>query len=228
MVIMTLGSVLSVNLGVPRASTAKDVGVTGIDKRPVDGPVAVRAPGPKLSGLGSGLAGDKIFDRRHHGGDDQAVYAYAREDLDWWSAELQRDLPGGCFGENLTTRGIDVTGAVIGERWRVGDEVVLQVTDPRIPCGTFAAWMAEQQHVQHRWVKTFTQAARPGTYLRVLTPGEVQAGDRIEVVHRPGHGLTVGEVFRAITLEPALLPRLLTAEDVTEEAQEVARRRLAV
>jgi MOSC domain-containing protein YiiM len=221
-----MASVLSVNLGVPRTSAAKNVGVTGIDKRPVDHPVAVRAPGPKLTGLGSGLEGDKLFDRQNHGGDDQAVYAYAREDLDWWSAELERQLPGGCFGENLTTSGLDVTGAVIGEHWRIGADVVLQVTDPRIPCGTFAAWMAEQQHVERRWVKTFTQAARPGAYLRILAPGEIRAGDAIEMIRRPAYGLTIGEVFRAITLEPELLPRLLTAEDVTEEVKENARRRL--
>ena len=225
---MIMASVISVNLGVPRTSTAKDVGITGIDKRPVDHPVAVRAPGSKLTGLGSGLEGDKLFDREHHGGDDQAVYAYAREDLDWWSAELRRELPGGCFGENLTTSGLDVNGAVVGERWRIGNDLVLQVTDPRIPCGTFAGWMVEQQHVQRRWVKTFTQAARPGAYLRVITPGEVSAGDAIEVIQRPTHGVTVGEVFRAVTLEPELLPRLLTAEEVTEEVKDVARRRLGL
>jgi MOSC domain-containing protein YiiM len=137
-----VGKLLSVNLAVPRANRTKHLGITGIDKRPASDPVRVRAPGPKGTGLGSGLDGDQVFDI-HHGGDDQAVYAYAREDLDVWEAELGRTLPGGVFGENLTTAGVDVTGALIGERWRVGDEVELEVAVPRIPCGTFAAWMAD-------------------------------------------------------------------------------------
>jgi MOSC domain-containing protein YiiM len=100
---MTYGRVLSVNVAVPERSTAKNVGITGINKRPVCRPVSVRAPGPKRTGLHSGVVGDQIFDVAHHGGDDQAVYAYAREDYDWWQQELGRDLPGGLFGENLTT-----------------------------------------------------------------------------------------------------------------------------
>ncbi|MCP2327723.1 MOSC domain-containing protein YiiM [Hamadaea flava] len=213
--------VISVNLGVRRETEASEVGVTGIDKRPVLEPVFVQAPGPRDTGIGSGLTGDVVCDRRHHGGDVQAVYAYAREDLDWWSGELGRDLPGGCFGENLTTSGLDVTGALMGERWRVGDDLVLEVTDPRIPCGTFAAWMAEQG-----WVKTFTKVARPGAYLRVVSPGLVRAGDSIEVLDRPADGVTIGEAFRAVTLEPALLPRLLTGDGVTEGFRDKARRRL--
>jgi MOSC domain-containing protein YiiM len=213
--------VISVNLGIPHETAASEMGVTGIDKRPADGPVAVRAPGPRDTGLGSGLAGDVICDRRVHGGDTQAVYAYAREDLDWWSGELGRALPGGCFGENLTTSGLDVTGAFLGERWRVGDDLVLEVTEPRIPCGTFAAWMAEQ-----RWIKTFTQVARPGAYLRVVVPGTIRGGDAIEVVDRPADGVTIGETFRAVTTEPALLPRLLTADGVPDRLREKAQRRL--
>ena len=93
----------------------------------------MRAPGPKRGGLGSGLVGDFIGDTRHHGGDGQAVYAFAREDLDRWEQRLDRELPNGFFGENLTTVGLDLAEARIGERWRIGDEVVLQVTSPRIP-----------------------------------------------------------------------------------------------
>lgn len=131
--------VASINVG--RARHLDGAGITGIDKRPVAEPVEVRAPGPKHGGLGSGLVGDVVYDQRHHGGDDQAVYAYAREDLDWWSAELGRDLTNGCFGENLTTSGLEVTGARIGERWRIGSEVVLEVSVPRIPCSTFTTWL---------------------------------------------------------------------------------------
>ena len=122
----------SVNVGVARAIRAES-GFSGIDKIPTTDSVAVSAPGPKGSGTG-GLAGDVIGDTQHHGGDDQAVYAYAREDLDWWQAELSHPLRSGMFGENLTTIGLDVTGPRIGERWRIGNELVLQVTAPRIPC----------------------------------------------------------------------------------------------
>lgn len=216
-----MGELISVNLAVPRTNPAKDTGVTGIDKRPTAEAVLVRAPGPKDAGLGSGLVGDQIFDVASHGGDDQAVYAYAREDLDHWEAELGRSLAEGMFGENITTRGLDVTGALIGERWRVGDHVVLEVSCPRIPCGTFAHWMDEQG-----WIKRFTEEARPGAYLRVITPGAVKAGDPVVVEHRPEHEVTVGVTFRAITLEPGLLSLLPPVESLPEEIRERAKRRL--
>ncbi|MET7779027.1 MOSC domain-containing protein [Streptomyces mirabilis] len=200
---------LSLNIGRPRAVPYTDhpEGVTGIDKRPVDGPVRVTAPGPKGVGA-SGLAGDTVCDLRHHGGNDQAVYAVAREDLDDWGRELGRPLASGAFGENLTTQGLDVSGARIGERWRVGSEVVLEVTCGRIPCRTFQGHVGEQ-----RWVKRFTQKGAPGAYLRVIEPGEIRAGDPIEVVHRPDHEVTVALAFRAETTERALLPGVLAAGD---------------
>ncbi|MFF0888282.1 MOSC domain-containing protein [Streptomyces sp. NPDC003456] len=198
---------LSVNLGRAKAVTYTDnpEGVTGIDKRPVDGPVRVSAPGPKGVG-GSGLAGDAVCKLQHHGGDDQAVYAMAREDLDEWERELGRTLAHGAFGENLTTRGLDVSGALIGERWRIGPEVVLEITSGRIPCRTFQGHLDEKG-----WVKRFTRRGAPGAYLRVIVPGEIRAGDAVEVVHRPGHDVTVALAFRASTTERALLPRLLAA-----------------
>ncbi|MEU9441200.1 MOSC domain-containing protein [Streptomyces sp. NPDC048304] len=200
---------LSVNLGSPQPvpHTDQPQGVTGIDKRPADGPVRVAAPGPKGVG-GSGLAGDAVCELRHHGGDDQAVYAYAREDLDDWERELGRSLANGCFGENLTTDGLEVSGALIGERWRIGPEVVLEVTSGRIPCRTF------QGHVGERgWVKRFTRKGATGAYLRVIEPGEIRAGDPIEIVHRPDHGVTAALEFRAVTTERELLPRLLAASE---------------
>jgi MOSC domain-containing protein YiiM len=216
-----VGKLISVNLAVPRPNPEKGVGVTGIDKQPAAGSVLVRAPGPKQTGLGSGLVGDRIFDTKHHGGDDQAVYAYAREDLDAWEAELGRPLHDGVFGENLTTRGLDVTGALIGERWRVGERLVLEVSDCRIPCGTFAHWMAERG-----WIKRFTERAVPGAYLRVIEPGEVSAGDPITVLSRPDHDVTVGVTFRALTREPELLPRLLAADALPVKVRERAARRV--
>lgn len=201
--------VLSLNVGRPRTVpyTNQPEGLTGIDKRPVDGPVLVSAPGPKGSG-GSGLAGDAVCDLRHHGGDDQAVYAVAREDLDDWERELGRRLASGSFGENFTTRDVDVSGALIGERWRVGADLVLEVTSGRIPCRTFQGHMGEEG-----WVKRFTVKAAPGAYLRVIEPGEVRAGDPVRVAHRPDHGVTVSLEFRAMTTERALLARLLPAHE---------------
>ncbi len=191
---------------------------TGIDKHPVVGPVIVTVPGPRGS---VALDGDEVADAHHHGGADQAVYAYAREDLDGWARELGRELSDGMFGENLTTLGVDVTGALIGERWRIGPDVVLEVSRPRIPCATFAARMGERD-----WVGRFTAAAVPGTYLRVVTSGVIRAGDRIEIVHRPGHEVTIGVTFRAMTLEPDLLPLLLGADALPEPIKERARRRI--
>lgn len=212
-------SVLSVNLARVRPNPDKDVATTGIDKRPADGRVDVRAPGSKADGLGSGLAGDHIGDRSSHGGDDQAVYAYAREDLDDWEVVLGRSLSSGSFGENLTTLDLDVTGALIGERWAIGQDVELQVTDPRIPCSTFRGWIGTPG-----WLRIFTEAAKPGAYLRVLAPGSIAAGDTITVTHRPAHAVTIGLVFRAMTREPELLPIILAAaDDLPAETREMAR-----
>lgn len=216
---MTPGTVLSVNIGKARANPWKSVATTAIDKRPVTGPVAVRAPGPKGTGE-VGLAGDRVHDVKHHGGPDQAVYAYAREDLDVWAADLGRPLPGGIFGENLTTAGIDVNGALIGERWRIGPDLLLEVSVPRIPCGTFEGWMREAG-----WIKRFTRRALPGAYLRVIEPGAIQAGDPITVRYRPAHNVTVALVFRALTLEPDLLPQLQPADALPDDVKRrVARR----
>jgi len=210
----------SVNIGVPRDSSWKSTGTTGIDKRPVAGPVAVRAPGPKGTGA-VGLAGDRVYDVAHHGGDDQAVYAYAREGLDRWAARLGRPLTDGVFGENLTTVGVDVDGALVGEHWRVGPDLLLEVSCPRIPCGTFQGWMAE-----HGWTKTFTAAAEPGAYLRVLEPGEIRAGDPVEVTHRPAHDVTIALAFRALTTRPDLLPRVVVADALPADDLARIRRRL--
>jgi MOSC domain-containing protein YiiM len=199
-----MGSIVSVNLGVPRPDRSDARALTGIDKHPTTGAVRVFAPAAKGTG---GLDGDRVMSSVHHGGPDQAVYAYAREDLDDWAAELGRPLRGGTFGENLTTSGVDVTGALIGERWRIGAEVALEVSAPRIPCNTFAAWMEEEG-----WIKRFMAKGFPGAYLRVVAPGEVRAGDPVTVVHRPDHDVTIGLTFRALTGSTDLLPRLLAAD----------------
>lgn len=157
-------------------------GVTAIDKRPV-------AAGARIHSLG--VFGDVQAERQHHGGVDQAVYAYAEEDADRFAAELGREIPPGLFGENLRTRGADVTGAVLGERWRIGTKVLLEVTYPRTPCGTF-----ERRMRIPGWQDAFRDAGAPGAYFRVLHTGTIRAGDGIEVVQRPEHGVTIGRWFR--------------------------------
>lgn len=196
-----------------------DLDRTAIDKRAVDGRVPVR----RASVGDVGLEGDQVVDTRHHGGPDQAVYAYAAEDLRWWEGELGRALTPGCFGENLTTEGLDVTGAVIGERWRIGTSgLEAEVSVPRIPCATFQGWMDEPQ-----WVKRFTAHGAPGAYLRVVAEGDVGAGDTVEVLDRPRHGMTIGDVF-VIRRAPADgLLRMLEMPGLSEELADVVRKDLA-
>ncbi|MET4540945.1 MOSC domain-containing protein YiiM [Arthrobacter bambusae] len=173
-----------------------NVGVTAMDKRAVEGPVKVH----KL-----GLHGDVQANRLDHGGEDQALYAYSQEDADYWAAELQREVPAGLFGENLRVSGIETTGAVIGERWKVGLDVEVEVTSPRVPCATFQRVLEEPQ-----WVKRFTQAGRVGTYLRVIRTGTISPGDHIHRTFVPKHGITVGQWFSEPT--PDLVQVLLDAE----------------
>lgn len=197
-------------------------GATGIDKRPVDGPLRISPAGPKGT-AGSGVEGDSIADWSAHGGEYQAVYGYAREDLDWWQSELDVPLHNGQFGENLTTQGIDHTHALVGEQWRIGT-ALLEVSGPRIPCRTFAEFLG-----QRGWVKRFTQQGRPGAYFRVLEAGLAGPGDEITVVHRPDHDVTVELYLRAVTTESALLPRLLAAgNSVAPEIVELVHKRSAV
>jgi MOSC domain-containing protein YiiM len=206
-------TVVSVNVGPVVETPGSLLGRTGIDNRPVPGRVRAHA---------TGLAGDEVADKRHHGGRDQAVYAYQREDLDRWSATLRRDLRDGSFGENLTTSGIDLAAAVIGERWRIGT-AELEVSSPRTPCGTFYNHMGRLRG----WVKTFTADGRPGAYLRVLEEGEVGSGDEIVVLHRPAHGVTIAEVFRAITTEKDRLPGLLEVPELPAKVHRWARQHAA-
>ena len=197
---------------VMEATWKQDVAQTGIDKRP--------APGPVRTGDDE-LVGDSICDRRHHGGPDQAVYAYAREDAEWWAARLGRGTRPGAFGENFSTRGLDVTGAVIGERWAVGT-AVFEVSAPRIPCRTFAGFWGVPD-----LVKQFTAAGRPGAYLRIRVPGQVRAGQEIAIVHRPDHGVTIADTFRALSGDHSLAERLLAAPELPDEVLDRARSWLA-
>ncbi len=188
---MSSAHVASVNLGAARPTDTNSAGRTGIAKHPV-GSVDVRAPGSRHGGLGSGIVGDFIGDRPDHGGDHQAVYAVAREELDAWAVELDRDLPAGSFGENLTTQDLAVDAAIVGQTWQIGEEVVLRVSGPRIPCRTFAEHMG-----MPAWVKRFAQRGRSGAYLSVQEPGTIRPGDPITVLHTPDHGVDVSMTFRA-------------------------------
>jgi MOSC domain-containing protein YiiM len=169
---------------------------SGIDKRPVSGRVAVHP---------LGLDGDVQVNRKYHGGEGQALYAYGREDADFWVGELGRDLPPGRFGENLRLSGVDVTAALLGEQWRIGT-TLLEVTAPRIPCANFARFWDEPQ-----LVKRFTAHGATGAYLRVLEPGEVGAGDPVEVVFRPDHAVTTGSAFRILTTQKSRVDELAPA-----------------
>jgi MOSC domain-containing protein YiiM len=167
----------------------RGIGVTGIDKRPVAGAVRIRA---------FGAHGDVQANRKHHGGEDQAVYAYAEEDAARFEEDLGRAVPPGLFGENLRTRGMDVTGAVIGERWLIGERTLLEVTSPRMPCAVF-----ERRMGVPGWQRRFRERGAPGAYFRVVRSGDVRAGDPIRVVERPEHGVTIGGWFSRADPEDA-------------------------
>jgi MOSC domain-containing protein YiiM len=196
----------SINVGRPKDADWAGIGRTSIDKQPVTGPVAVSE---------LGVAGDQVSDTRYHGGRDQAVYAYAREDLDFWSAGLGQEIRDGQFGENLTTEGIDLTHTPVGTRLRVG-EVVLEVAGVRTPCNDFKGWMGLSGFDNTAWVKRFTAERRPGPYFRVLATGTIAAGDAIEVVHEPTHGVTVQDMFVALNLDRTRLPDLLAIDGLAE------------
>lgn len=160
------------------------LGVTSIDKRSISTQVSVTS---------AGVSGDQRSDMEHHGSTDQAVYAYSVEDYDWWRNQIDVPLRAGIFGENLTTIDVPVSLAVVGSIWRIGS-AELQVTSPRIPCGTFTRWMKLDY-----WVKTFTQSGRPGAYLRVIKEGQFDMHDSIEVTHVPSHGVTIADVFAVLS-----------------------------
>lgn len=190
------------NVGTLRTISFRGLQVTtGIWKVPTSGPVRAR---------GVNLAGDDQADRSVHGGPDKAIYVYAQEDLSWWTVELGQIVAAGTFGENLTTAGIDVTNAMIGERWAVGS-AVLEVSQPRTPCYKLGIRMADQ-HFPPR----FAAAGRPGAYLRIVTEGDVAAGDDIGILSRPDHGVTVGLVERAYHADRSLAPRLLDAPQLAD------------
>ncbi len=210
----TTGRLLSVNVGRARpVSRHGSLVPTAIVKAPLDGPVHVR---------GVNVDGDEQADLTVHGGPDQAVYAYAIEDYEWWHGELGRPLEHGTFGENLTVAGIDVSGALVGERWQIGT-VTLEVTSPRIPC-----WKLEQRLGEPGFIRRFGDARRPGAYLRIVEPGVLEAGDEVIVLERPsGHEVTVGLINEVRLHAPEQAFRLLAAPSLPQGWRRWAERRAA-
>ncbi len=194
---------------VHEAEWAGTVGRTGIDKRSVEFPVTVAK---------DCLAGDVVADTKSHGGFHKAVYAYSREDAQWWEAQLGLTIAFGKFGENLTTRGIDVSGAIIGERWAIGS-TVLEVSEPRIPCRVFAGFWNRPS-----LIKDFTIAGRPGAYLRIVKEGTVRTGDEIKIIHRPNHAVTISDVFSAKSGERSKIAQIAELSDISSEYRVWARR----
>lgn len=203
--------ILTLNVGaaVPTEHTSAPGGTTGIDKYAVSS-LSVRPPGPKIGGLGSGVVGDHIGDQRFHGGDNKAVYLFAREELDWWEVELGRPLRSGIFGENLTTVDLPVDDLLVGSLVAVGDpqapSAVLRVAGPRIPCRTFAGFLGERQ-----WIRRFTAHGRTGAYCAVEQPGDIRTGEGLTVTMTPEHDITVPMLFRALTGDLELAERVVTA-----------------
>lgn len=211
--VLATGMIRSVNVGRTRAFDYNDRNATSaIWKYAVSGRVPVR---------GVNLEGDEQADRKVHGGPDKAVYSYAVEDYEWWGTQLGRSPEFGQFGENLTTEGLDLTGAVVGEQWEVGT-TVLEVSEPRMPCWKLGVRMSDAA-----FPRQFTKAGLPGTYLRIVTEGEVGEGDEIRVISRPSHGLTVGDIFRIYTSDRHEANRLLQVPEVPDSWRVWAERRLA-
>ena len=182
-------------------------GRTGIDKRSVAGAIEFK---------NNGVIGDRVIDTKVHGGYDQAVYAYAREDALWWEKEINEEIPAGRFGENLTTEGIDVNAALVGEQWKIGS-VILEVSQPRIPCRVFAGFWKRAT-----LIKDFTQAGRPGAYLRIIQEGTAQAGDAIEVIFKPDHAVSIGDLFLAKSGERSKIDEIKVVPQLSNEFKEWA------
>jgi MOSC domain-containing protein YiiM len=206
--------VVSVNVGLPRlvGFETTSLPMTGIEKHPVEGRVRITT---------YGVEGNACADTLNHGDEFMRVYAYATEDYRWWEAELGASLPVGHFAEQLTTEGIDLNAALVGETWRVGT-AVLQIAHVRTPCQTFKGWMGHTGHDNTAWVRRFALAGRPGPYFRVLEEGTVAAGDQVVVLERPDHDVSVATMFRALLIEPRLLPRLLAVDGLKGWVQERA------
>jgi MOSC domain-containing protein YiiM len=208
---MTLMELIAVNVGTPReVRLGNRLIATAIWKEPVPGRHPVR---------GVNVDGDDQADRTVHGGPDKAIYSYALEDAAWWEAELGRELGPGAFGENLSTRGVDVSRALVGERWAIGT-TLLEVRQPRFPCFKLGLRMGDPG-----FLKRFAGADRPGAYLGIVEEGEIGAGDRIEIVERPEHALTMADFARIVLHDHTRVDELLDVPAVPEDWRAWARER---
>jgi len=209
--------VVAVSVGVvePVEWDSGSLPVTAIEKHPVDGPVRITS---------LGVEGNDFADKENHGDEWMRVYAYSMEDYAFWQQDLGAPVRPGLFGEQLTTEGVDLNAALVGEVWRVGT-ALLQISHVRIPCQTFKGWMGTSGFDESHWVKRFTDAGRVGPYFRVVEEGIVRAGDPILMEDRPRHDVSVEVLFRALTTQPALLPRLLDVEGLKPWVYEKARAR---
>ena len=210
---MTLhvGRVLSINIArKSQLQTGSTSGSrTGINKSSVVGPVRLRD---------DGVVGDHVVDRVNHGGYNKAVYAYAREDALWWEEKIGKDIAPGQFGENITTLDLDLSGAVIGEQWRIGD-LLLEVAEPRIPCKTFSGFWDRPT-----LIKEFTEANRSGAYLRIIEEGTIEKGMSIEIVYRPDHGITIADIFAARSGAREKIHEITGVTNLSAEYQDWAKR----
>ncbi len=198
----TVGRVLSVNVG-----TVREFEYNG---RPAKSAIWKSPAAGRIAAQGVNLDGDDQADRRAHGGPDKAIYAYAVEDARWWEQEIGRPLAYGEFGENLTTEGIEVNYALVGERWEI-ETTVLEVSEPRIPC-----WRLGVRMNDPIFPRRFAEAMRPGAYLRIVVEGNIGAGDEIRVLEKPGHSLTIRDVFRIYTRDRDEVERLLAVPRMSE------------
>jgi len=199
--------ILSVNITsvVHEGEWTGSEGKTGIDKRATTAPVLFAH---------DEVSGDVVIDRNHHGGYDQAVYAYAREDADWWEKQVGQKISNGKFGENLTTAGIDVNNALVGERWRIGS-TILEVAQPRIPCRVFAGFWQRPT-----LIKEFMEAGKPGTYLRIIQEGEIKAGDEIKVISKPNHSISIADLYAAKNGERSKIQEIALVKELSSSYQE--------
>lgn len=202
-----MAKVLTVNVAaiIHEGEWTGSEGRTGIDKRPIEGPIKF---------ANNSVAGDSVIDTKAHGGYDKAVYAYAREDAVWWESEISRKITNGAFGENLTTSGIDVNASLIGERWQIGT-TILEVSEPRIPCRVFAGFWDRPT-----LIKDFTNAKRPGAYLRIIEEGEISAGDELIVSFKPAHGITIRDIFQAKSGERSKISQIKEVEQLSDKYKE--------
>jgi MOSC domain-containing protein YiiM len=202
-----MAKVLTVNVAaiIHEGEWTGSEGRTGIDKRPIEGPIKF---------ANNSVAGDSVIDTKAHGGYDKAVYAYAREDAVWWESEISRKITNGAFGENLTTSGIDVNASLIGERWQIGT-TILEVSEPRIPCRVFAGFWDRPT-----LIKDFTNAKRPGAYLRIIEEGEISAGEELIVSFKPAHGITIRDIFEAKSGERSKIAQIKDVEQLSDKYKE--------